>query len=142
MQHDLGDPRPPARSGGAEVGQPAVVGPQPRPAQLQIALGGAGHLHLERRLGVEGRDRVGEHDLGDDAVGLEVGQPPGVVPVATALVAHEVLEGDGVVAGPVVERLVVALLEVPAVLEQLGAPMTVGRDDHVVLRHSVALLHG
>ena len=44
VQHDLGDAGPAAGGRGAEVGQPAVVGVQAGPAQLEVAGGGPRRL--------------------------------------------------------------------------------------------------
>ena len=49
VQHDLADAGPAPRRVGAEVGEPAVVGPQPGPAPLEVAGAGARRLVHERR---------------------------------------------------------------------------------------------
>ena len=103
VQHDLDDAQASSGSCGAEVGQPPVVGPQSGPAELEVALGGAGNLHLKRRLGIEGRNGVGEDHLGDDPVRLQLGQSAIVVPVAAGLFAHQVVERHPVLPGPFVE---------------------------------------
>lgn len=72
--------------------------------------------------------------LGDHAVGLELGQAAGRVPVAFSVVALDV--GVGVVeAGlPGIEVVVVARLQVrPVAAAALAPPWPVGRNDDVIL---------
>src|SRR5206468_1224137 len=81
------------------------------------------------------RDRVREHDLADDAVGLLLGVAHLVVPVALppVVTGREVLVRVLVLVAPRVEVLEVGRVEVLAVGGVRGAGMTVGRDDRVVV---------
>ena len=126
----------PARRPGrarAEVGQPAVVCLQTRPAQLEVVRVGGRCLRHERAAGKERRDRVREDDLGGDAVGLEVAHATVGVPVALPEVAEEVGEQDLVAVDPGVELVVVPAREEVAVLVDLAAAVAVGGDDDVAV---------
>ena len=75
---DLDDAGPPARRGGAEVGQPAVVGLDAGPAALVVL--GRRRQGDQVPLGEEGGHGVGEEHLGRNAVGLGLGQAPARCP--------------------------------------------------------------
>ncbi len=77
---DLDDAGAAARRGGAEVGQPAVVGLDAGPAALVVL--GRGGQRDQVPLGEEGGDRVGKEHLGRNAVGLGLGETPRAVPIA------------------------------------------------------------
>ena len=73
------------------------------PPELEVAFGGARYLHFQGGLGIEGRDRIREHDLGDDAVRLQFGLATVVVPVPAGILTHEIVERHPVLGGPLVE---------------------------------------
>ena len=103
---------PARRSGlGAPVGQPAVVGAQAGPAAIEVRRRRR-RPGDERAGGEERRHRVGEDDLGDDAVGLELGDAAVAVPVAVAAVALQIAERVAVRAAPRVELVAARRLEV------------------------------
>ncbi len=106
VQHDLRDAGPPSRRLRAEVRQPPVVRLQPGPARAQVARVGGRRLLGQRRLREERRHGVGEDHLGDDAVRLELGEPPLGVPVAVAVRALHVVVRDLVRRRPRVEVVV------------------------------------
>ena len=106
VQEDLRHARAATRRIGAEVGQPPVVGLQPRPAQLVLVVLGRSGEEVARR--EERRDRVGEDHLGDDAVVLELLQARLRVPVAIRGLAPEVDERVHVRLRPLVELVEVA----------------------------------
>ena len=135
VEGDLGDAGPPARRVGAEVGQPAVVSLQARPAAGQLGGVRGGGLQRERRLRVEGRDGVGVDHLGHDPVVLELAPATGRVPVAAPVGALQVVIGDLVGGGPGVELVAIARLEVGAVLLELPAGVAIGRDHRVAVAH-------
>ena len=141
VERDLRDAGPAPRRPGTEVGQPAVVRLQADPSPVEVA-GVGGRCEHERGTREERRDRVREDDLGDDAVGLEVGEPPLVVPVAATLLAAHVLERGPVLVCPRVELVEEESGQVVAVLAEPGAAVAVGRDDDVTVvgchDHSVA----
>ena len=64
---------------------------------------------------------------------LELGQPATAVPVAVGVGALQILVGDLVGGGPGVEVVVVALRQIGPVVEQVAAPVAVGRDQDVVV---------
>lgn len=122
----------PAAGGlGAEVGEPAVVGAQARPALLGLRAGGRGGH--EGGAGEERRDGVREDDLGDDAVGLHLGQAAGGVPVAVGGVGEQVRVRVDVGRRPGVEVLVVRGLQVGPVVEEVGVGVAVGGDHGVAV---------
>ena len=129
---DLHDAGPPARRGGAEVGQPAVVGLDAGPAPL-VVLGRRGQRD-QVPLGEEGGDRVGEEHLGRDAVGLGLGQAPVAVPAAVGDRREEVGEGVDVLGRPGVELVVPAAGQIGPVVLDVAAGVAVGRDDRVARR--------
>ncbi len=67
-------PGPPPGRGGAELGQPPVVGVQGRPHHLEVLGRVTAQVHGRRQS--PGQHRPGEDHLGVDALLLEVGQPP------------------------------------------------------------------
>ena len=132
VEEDLGLPGPLVGVRGAEVGEPAVVGPDAGQSPL-VVLGrrcrrdhGAG--------GEERRHRVGEDDLADDALAVQVAESALVVPVAGPAVALEVAERVGVLAAPGVELVAPFRVEVLPVLLVVAAGVAVRRDDDVVVR--------
>ena len=132
VQEDLREPGAAAGRGRAEVGDPAVVRLQPGPTPLVV-----GGRRLERgeiALREERRHRVREEHLGDDALRLGLLQPALAVPVAVRGRRLQIGEGIDVRVGPGVELVVPARREVRLVLAQLGAGVTVDRDDRVPAR--------
>ena len=97
------------------------------PASLVVGL--AGRQRDQVALLEERRDGVREEDLGDDAVGLVLGQAPLRVPAAVAVGAQEVGEGDLVGGGPGVELVVELRGEIGPVVGDVGPAVRVGRDD-------------
>ena len=118
--------------GGAEVGQPAVVGLDAGPAPLVVL--GRRRQGDQVPLGEEGRDRVGEEDLGRDAVGLGLGQAPVAVPAAVGDGREQVGERVHVLGRPGVELVVPAAGQVGPVVLDVAAGVAVGRDDGVARR--------
>jgi hypothetical protein len=133
VEQDLGDAGPAAGRGGAEVGQPAVVGVQPGPTQVQVAGRGPRWLLDQRRPGEERRHGVGEDHLGHDAVGLELGQPAVAVPVAVGIGVAQVVVGVGEVRAPGVELAEQPAFEVRPVVGDVATAMAVGGDHRVAL---------
>ena len=132
-EQDLRDAGASPRRRRAEVDEPPVVGAQAGPAQLELAGVRGRRARRERGLREEGRHGVGEQHLGDDAVGLGLGEASVAVPVAARVRSHEVGVGHLVVGGPRVEVVEVAPLEVVAVGEHLVARVAVGRHDDVAV---------
>ena len=131
VQQDLGDAGAATGRGRAEVGEPAVVRLQSGPPVLVlVAVRRRSHERARRE---ERRDRVGEQDLGDDAVGFELGQPLLRVPVAVRVRTGEVGERVLERLRPFVELVVPARGEVLAVRRHRGARMTVGGDHRVAI---------
>ena len=133
VDEDLDDRGPTTRGGGAEVGAPAIVGLQARPAPVVVLLGGRQGDQVP--LGEEGRDRVGEEDLGHDAVGLGLLQAAPGVPAAVGGRGHEVGEGIDVGRGPGVEVVVPLRGQVVPVLVELGPGVAVRGDDGIARGH-------
>src|SRR5581483_1145028 len=125
----------------AEVDEPAVVGPQARPAPL-VLRSRPGYADGEDAAGEERWGRVWEQDLADDALRLD-----GLLAFRAVPAQGRVLGGDtgldvgfleggprvGERGGPAVELLVPFLLEIVLVGEDGCARMAVGRDDDVVV---------
>ena len=144
VQQDLRDAGAAARRLRAEVDHPAVVRLEPGPAQLVLLRGRRRGDEVGAR--EERRDRVREQDLGDDAVGVEVADALVAVPVLGALRVVALQVGERVVVRrePAVVVVVVARLEVLLVRLDVGAGVTVGRDDRVAvgrLERVVARVH-
>ncbi len=148
-QEHLRHPRPPARELGTEVDQPAIVCLHARPPVVVLLLG----RWRRRRDGarrIEGRHRVREEHLGDDALVLEMLHALVAVPVVGRASRRnpdpdELVVGVGQLAvvlgpwlgescGPVVELVVELACEVRPVVQQVGAGVTVGRDHCVSTR--------
>ena len=129
VEEDLADAGPPLGELAAPVLQPAVVGVHPGMA--------VGVLLIGRRLGEQHEareerwDRVGEHHLGGDAVGLLLGVAHLVVPVAQPPRVPEVLVRVLVLVPPGVEVLEVGGIEVLPIGGVRAAGVAVRRDDRV-----------
>ena len=109
------EPDPGAALGrlGAEVDQPAVVRADPLEPERKVLDGGVAadqHAAAEER-----RHGVREDDLARDALRLHVPHPLGVVPVLVLLAADVLALRVAVAAAPLVEELLVLLVEVVAV---------------------------
>ncbi len=128
---DLDDAGPAPRGGRAEVGQPAVVGLHAGPAPFVVL--GRRRQGDEVPLGEEGRDRVGEEDLGRDAVGLGLGQAPVAVPAAVGDRRDQIGVRVHVLGGPGVEFVVPPAGQVRPIVLDVAAGVAVGRDDRVAL---------
>ena len=128
-------PMPARRFGkaAAPVGEPAVV--RADAGQPVLVLVGLGRPREEDEAREERRHRVGEHDLGHDAVGLFVGEPALVVPVADAAAVFllQIAERVLVLVAPRVEVVEVRGIEVLAVHLVAAAGVRVGGDDRVAL---------
>jgi hypothetical protein len=143
---DQGDAGPAGRVGGAEVDEPAVVGPGAGPGQPGIG----DHAGLQPRAEGRGlhaghRVAVGEDHLAGDAVGVEhlvphggvVGAPQAglVVPLPLGdVLAVDLLDQRAVLVPgdqPLVELGMHRRLEVVAVVLDEQARVGIGRDDDV-----------
>ena len=129
VEEDLADAGASLRVLAAPVGEPAVVRPDAGEAQLEVV--GGRRAREQRHAREERRDRVREDHLADDAVGLELGDAPLVVPVAVALGALQIAERVLVLRPPRVEVVEVPVLEVAAVGVVARARVAVGRDQRV-----------
>ena len=103
------------------------------PARRCVVVLGLGRLGEQHEAREERRHRVGEHHLGDDAVGLLLAVAHLVVPVAVPAGVTEVAEGVLVLPAPGVEVVEEPGIEVLAVLLVAAPGMAVGRDDRVAL---------
>ena len=131
VQEDLADAGATLREAAAPVGHPAVV--RADAGEPVLVLVGRRRAGEEDEAREERRDGVGEHDLGDDAVGLFVADAALVVPVADPAAVLQVAERVLVLLAPGVEVVEVLLLEVLAVHLVVRAGVAVGRDDRVVV---------
>ena len=97
----------------APVGDPPIVGADADQAELVVLRqGGPGNERAGRE---ERRDRVGEHDLAHDPIGVELGPSALVIPVAGLAIVLQVAEGVLVGAAPLRESVLVLRLEVLAI---------------------------
>ena len=134
VEEDLPDAGPPLGAFADEVGQPAVVGPDPGQPPGIVLVGGRGGEQDEA--GEEGWDGVREDHLGDHPVRLLVGPAAGAVPVADPQVGVlQVLVGVAVLVPPRVELVDERRIEVLPVLRVTAAGVGVGGDDRVVIGH-------
>ena len=126
VQEDLADAGPALGIARAPVGEPPVV--RANSGEPVLVLVGRGRAREQDEAGEERRDRVGEHDLADDAVGLLVGEAALVVPVANApaVTFLEVAEWVLVLVAPRVEVVEVRGIEVGAIRLVVGTGMGVG----------------
>ena len=129
VEEDLADAGASRRELGAPVGQPPVVGADAREPQLVVV--GGRRTGQECHVGKEGRDGVGEDDLADDAVGLQLGDAPFAVPVAIAVAALQIAKRILVLGAPRVELVEVLRVEVGAVRVVARARVAIGRDERV-----------
>ena len=148
-QEHLRHPGTPPRQLGAEVDQPTVVRLHTRPP-VAVLLLGRWRRSRDGARRIEGRHRVREEHLGDDALALEMLHTLVAVPVVGRASRRdadpdELVVGVGQLAvvlgprlgefcGPVVELVVELAREVRLVVQQVGAGMTVGRDHGVSTR--------
>jgi hypothetical protein len=131
VQVDEPDPGTPLGRVGAEVDEPAVV----RADSLEperIVLHGWIAADQDARA-EERRHRVREDDLARDPLGLHVATALGVVPVLVLLAADVLLLRIAISAAPLVEELLVLLVEVVAIGLDARARVRVRRDDDVGL---------
>ena len=113
----------------AEIGQPTVVCTQPCEAEVEVV--SRRSRSNDCASWEEGRDGVGEQDLGNHAVGMKVVEAPVAVPVARAAVVLQVTKWVAVAPAPFVELLKILRLKVGAVLIGAATRMSVGRDQCV-----------
>ena len=130
---DLHHTRPASRRVVAEVDEPAVVRLEPGPSALGVGCGQRGRLRGQRGLGIEGWDGVGIDDLGDDAIGLEIGQSTRRVPVASAEIPLEIVVGVLIGGGPLIELGMPSGFEIGPVVRDVRTRVTVGGYDDVAL---------
>jgi hypothetical protein len=131
VQEDLADAGAALGEAGAPLGHPPVVGADAGEPLAELL--GARRTGEQNEAGEERRDGVGEHDLGDDAVGLEVAVALVVVPVADAPAVLQVAERVLVLLAPRVELGDHVGVEVRPVHLVAAAGVAVGGDDRVVI---------
>lgn len=119
------------------VGEPSVVRPDTGEPQVVVirCRGTCDHRTCRK----EGWDRIREENLCDDTIGLELGDPALLVPVAILGPTRQVLERIRVLAAPCIELVQVLGFQIGAVLLVVATGMAVGRDQHKMF---VEIAHG